>query len=49
MSDIEPRNVADISSCSVCYPSGGDVIKEILRGALHCIDSGFWWKELLQC
>ena len=44
--DIEPRNVADIISCSVCYPSRGDFIKEILRGALYCIDSGFWWKEL---
>ena len=28
MFDIEPRNVADIISCSVC-PSGGDFIKEI--------------------
>ena len=30
--DIEPRNVADIISCSVCCPSGGDFIKEIRRG-----------------
>ena len=32
MFDSEPRNVADIISCSVCCPSGGDFIKEILRG-----------------
>ena len=32
MFDIEPRNVADIISCSVCCPSGGDFIKEIRRG-----------------
>ena len=32
MFDIEPRNVVDIISCSVCCPSGGDFIKEILRG-----------------
>ena len=31
MFDIEPRNAADIISCSVCCPSGGDFIKEILR------------------
>ena len=31
MFDIEPRNVADIISCSVCCPSGRDFIKEILR------------------
>ena len=34
MFDIEPRNVADIISCSVCCPSGGDFIKEILRGLI---------------
>ena len=32
MFDIEPRNVADIISCSVCCPSGRDFIREILRG-----------------
>ena len=32
--DIEPRNVANIISCSVCCPSGGDFIKEILRGLI---------------
>ena len=32
MFHIEPRNVADIISCSVCCPVGGDFIKEILRG-----------------
>ena len=31
MFDIEPRNVTDIISYSVCYPAGGDFIKEILR------------------
>ena len=31
MFDVEPRNVADIISCSLCCPSGGDFIKEILR------------------
>ena len=31
MFDIEPRNAADIISCSVGCPSGGDFIKEILR------------------
>ena len=30
--DSEPRNVVDNISCSVCCPSGGDFIKEILRG-----------------
>ena len=34
MFDIEPKNVADIISCSVCYPSGGDFIKEILWGLI---------------
>ena len=34
MFDIEPRNVADIISCSVCCPSGGDFIKKILRGLI---------------
>ena len=34
MFDIEPTNVADIISCSVCCPSGGDFIKEILRGLI---------------
>ena len=34
MFDIEPRNVADIISCSVCCPNGGDFIKEILRGLI---------------
>ena len=28
---IKPMNVTDIISCSVCCPSGGDFIKEILR------------------
>ena len=31
MLDSEPRNVADIISCSVCCPSGGNFIKEVLR------------------
>ena len=31
MCDIEPRNVADITPCTICCPSGGDFIKEILR------------------
>ena len=34
MFDIEPRNVDDIISGSVCCPSGGDFIKEILRGLI---------------
>ena len=34
MFDIEPRNVADVISCSVCCPSGKDFIKEILRGLI---------------
>ena len=34
MFDIEPRNVVDIISCSVCCPSGGDFIKEVLRGLI---------------
>ena len=34
MFDIEPRNVADIICCSVCCPSGGNFIKEILRGLI---------------
>ena len=34
MFDIEPRNVADIISCSVCCPSGGYFIKEIVRGLI---------------
>ena len=32
--DIEPRNVVDIISCSICCPSGGDFIKQILRGLI---------------
>ena len=36
MFDIEPRNVADIISCSVC-PSGGDFIKEIKWCLLHIV------------
>ena len=32
MFDIEHRIVADVISCSVCWTSGGDFIKEILRG-----------------
>ena len=34
MFDIETRNVADIISCSVCWPSGGDFFKEIVRGLI---------------
>ena len=34
MSDIEPRNVVDIISCSICCPSGGDIIKQILMGLI---------------
>ena len=34
MFEIELRNVADIVSCSVCCPSGGDFIKGILRGLI---------------
>ena len=34
MFDIEPRNVVDIISCSICCPSGGDFIKQILRGLI---------------
>ena len=34
MFDTEPRNVADIISCSVYCPSGRDFIKEILRGLI---------------
>ena len=34
MFDIEPRNVDDIISGSVCCPSGGDFIKEIFRGLI---------------
>ena len=34
MFDIKPRNVADIISCSVCCPSGGNSIKEILGGLI---------------
>ena len=34
MFNIEPRNVADIISCSVYSPSGRDFIKEILRGLI---------------
>ena len=30
--DIVPRNVVDVISCSTCCPSGGDFIKQILRG-----------------
>ena len=30
--EIEPRNVVDIISCSICYPGGGISIKQILRG-----------------
>ena len=32
MFDIEPRNTADIISCFVCCPRGGDFIKEIIMG-----------------
>ena len=32
MSNIELGNVVDIFSCSICVPSGGDFIKQILRG-----------------
>ena len=39
MFDIEPRNVADIISCSVCWPSGGDFIKEIGRTCLNANES----------
>ena len=31
MFDIELRNVVDIISCSICFPSGGDFIKQTLR------------------
>ena len=34
MFDIEPRNVVNIISCSICCPSGGDFIKQILRGLI---------------
>ena len=34
MFNIEPRNVTNIISFSVCCPSGGDFIKEILRGLI---------------
>ena len=34
MFDIEPRNVANIISCSVCCPTVGDFIKEVLRGLI---------------
>ena len=29
--DIEPKNVVNITSCTLCCPSGGDFIKQILR------------------
>ena len=32
MFDIVPRNVVSIISCSICCPSRGDFIKQILRG-----------------
>ena len=34
MFDIEPRNVAGIIFCSACCRSGGDFIKQILRGSI---------------
>ena len=34
MFDIEPRNVADIISCSISYLSGGDFIKQMLSGLI---------------
>ena len=34
MFEFEPRNVANIISCFVCCPSGGDFIREILRGLI---------------
>ena len=34
MFDIEPRNVVDITSCSVWCPSDEDFIKEILKGLI---------------
>ena len=35
--DIEPRYIVNIISCSVCCPSGGDFIKEILRRLIFVI------------
>ena len=32
--DIEPRNVVDIISCCICCPSGGNFIKQIVRGLI---------------
>ena len=32
MFEIQPKNVVDIISCSICCLSGVDLIKEILRG-----------------
>ena len=32
MFDIEPRKAVDIISGSICCPSSGDFIKQILRG-----------------
>ena len=32
MCEIELRNVVNFISCSMCCPSGGDFIKQILRG-----------------
>ena len=34
ISDSEAKNVAEIISCPVCCPGGGDFIKEILRGLI---------------
>ena len=34
MFDIQPKNVVDIISCSICCLSGVDLIKEILRGLI---------------
>ena len=34
MLESEPRNVVHIMSCSLCCPSGGDFIRQILRGLI---------------
>ena len=34
MFDIEPGNVVDIISCSICCPSGVEFFKQILRGLI---------------
>ena len=48
MLEIEPKNVVDIISCSICYPSGGNtlIVPAVARAALYYFDSSFWWKEL---